>query len=144
MTRPPVVPGRPAVSRVIRVKRRAALSPEAAKIAAKAVKEARDNAFRLSLAVAGIHVEPVAEHRFHPTRKWRWDWSWPERKLAIEVDGGVWTRGKHGRGAGIVQDHAKQNAAVALGWRVMRCTPRDLTDPAFARLVAEAYRVSSG
>ena len=27
---------------------------------------------------------PVFEHRFHPTRKWRFDLSWPDHKLALD------------------------------------------------------------
>ena len=29
------------------------------------------------------------ELRFHKTRKWRFDYAWPDRKLFLEVDGGV-------------------------------------------------------
>lgn len=69
---------------------------------------------------------PVAEHRFHPVRRWRWDYAWPEAKVALEVDGGVWTGGKHGRGSGIVKDHEKRNAGAELGWRLLVVTPGKL------------------
>lgn len=69
---------------------------------------------------------PVAEYRFHPTRKWRMDWAWPEHRVAIEVDGGVWVRGAHGRGTGIVRDQEKGREAAALGWRIIRCQPKEL------------------
>lgn len=72
--------------------------------------------------LAGLGA-PAAEHRFHPIRKWRFDWAWVPQKIALEVQGGVWTGGKHGRGAGIVKDHEKLNAAQALGWRVIQLTP---------------------
>lgn len=68
----------------------------------------------------------VAEHKFHPTRKWRFDFAWVDAQVALEVDGGVWTRGAHGRGSGIVRDIEKGNAAVMLGWRVLRVQPREL------------------
>ena len=32
---------------------------------------------------------PVTEYRFHPERRWRADFAWPEKKLLVEVDGGV-------------------------------------------------------
>jgi very-short-patch-repair endonuclease len=83
---------------------------------------------------------PIQEHRFHPVRKWRWDFAWPEHKLALEVDGGVWVGGKHGRGAGIVKDHAKQNAAAELGWRVMRVTPRQLASIDTVAMVRRALQ----
>jgi len=30
---------------------------------------------------------PVFEYRFHPSRKWRFDIAWPERRVAVEVEG---------------------------------------------------------
>jgi very-short-patch-repair endonuclease len=67
---------------------------------------------------------PVTEHRFHPVRKWRFDLAWPELLVAVEVDGGVWVQGRHTRGAGVENDAAKVSHAAALGWRVLRVTPR--------------------
>ena len=67
--------------------------------------------------------EPVREHRFHETRKWRFDFAYPAQKLAIEVEGGVWSGGRHTRGSGFTNDCEKYNAALMNGWRVYRCTP---------------------
>jgi very-short-patch-repair endonuclease len=61
------------------------------------------------------------EHVFHPTRKWRFDFAFPSVKLAIEVDG----RGRHQTVTGARADHEKQNAAIALGWKVMRFAATD-------------------
>jgi very-short-patch-repair endonuclease len=69
---------------------------------------------------------PVREHRFHPVRRWRFDYSWIEHKVALEVEGGVWTGGRHTRGAGFVGDMEKYNAAVLAGWRVVRVVPSKL------------------
>jgi len=41
-------------------------------------------------------------------------------KIAIEAEGGVWTGGRHTRGGGYTKDAEKYNAAVVLGWRVLR------------------------
>ncbi len=70
--------------------------------------------------------EPVAEHRFHPTRRWRFDYAWPDHRVALEVEGGIWSGGRHTRGAGYLGDLEKYNAATLLGWRVLRTTPRSL------------------
>lgn len=70
--------------------------------------------------------EPVAEHRFHEVRKWRFDWAWIDAKVALEVEGGVWSGGSHGRGTGITRDIEKGNAAAVRGWIVLRCQPREL------------------
>lgn len=42
----------------------------------------------------------VREHRFHPARRWRFDFAWPELLFAVEVEGGIWTGGRHNRGSG--------------------------------------------
>lgn len=81
--------------------------------------------FTKCLAAQGI-PSPVAEHRFHSVRQWRFDFAWPAHKIALEVEGGVWTGGRHTRGAGFLKDVEKYNAAAALGWRVLRCTPSTL------------------
>ena len=69
---------------------------------------------------------PVREHRFHPVRRWRFDYAWPEQMVALEVDGGVWTGGRHTRGAGFLSDMEKLNAATVAGWRVVRVVPSKL------------------
>lgn len=64
--------------------------------------------------------EPQREHRFEPERKWRFDFAWPQRLLAVEVEGAVWANGRHTRGSGYVKDMEKYNRAAILGWRVLR------------------------
>lgn len=65
---------------------------------------------------------PEREHKFHPTRRWRFDLAYPARSLAIEVEGGVYSGGRHTRGKGFTDDCEKYNQAVLLGWRVLRFT----------------------
>lgn len=77
--------------------------------------------------LAGLPM-PVAEFKFHPSRKWRFDWAFPERSLAIEVEGGAWTGGRHTRGAGFENDLEKYAEALALGWQILRVTPTWITN----------------
>lgn len=63
------------------------------------------------------------EFTFHPSRKWRFDYAWPKRKVAVEVEGAVWVQGRHTRGSGYVKDMEKYNEAAILGWRLIRVTP---------------------
>lgn len=69
---------------------------------------------------------PEKEYRFHPTRKWRFDFAWPKERVALEIEGGIWTRGAHVRGAHFLSDCEKYNTAALLGWRVFRFTPEQL------------------
>ncbi|NBW12840.1 MAG: hypothetical protein EBR82_32935 [Caulobacteraceae bacterium] len=62
--------------------------------------------------------EPVREHRFHATRKWRFDLAWTRLKVAVELHGGTWKRKSGHNGAGVAKDAAKINAAQELGWKV--------------------------
>lgn len=71
------------------------------------------------IKVAGL-PEPVIEHRFHPPRRWRFDFCWPNKMLAVEVDGGGYVYGRHNRPEGQQKDAEKYNQAVLDGWRVLR------------------------
>lgn len=73
-----------------------------------------------------LGYEPVREFRFHPTRKWRFDYAIPVLKIAIECDGGVWTGGRHVSPQGYLKDMEKFNAAAELGWVVLKFTPQTL------------------
>ena len=75
----------------------------------------------LQIRAAGLPV-PVREHRFHPSRRWRFDFAYPDEKIAIEIEGGVWIGGRHTRGSGFTSDCEKYNEAARLGWRVFRLT----------------------
>lgn len=64
------------------------------------------------------------EYRFHPERKWRFDLAWPQDHvmLACEIEGGIWTNGRHTRGSGFQKDCEKYNEAALLDWTVLRMT----------------------
>lgn len=69
--------------------------------------------------LAGL-PKPETEYRFHPTRRWRFDFAWPSRSIAVEVDGGVFVQGRHNRGVGVEKDMEKFAEAMIAGWRVLR------------------------
>ena len=66
------------------------------------------------------------EHRFHETRKWRFDLAFTDHKLAVEVEGGGFVQGRHTRGLGLEKDAEKYAEAAILGWTVLRVTPRQV------------------
>jgi very-short-patch-repair endonuclease len=62
---------------------------------------------------------PVPEYPCVPDRKFRWDFAWPDHKVAVEVQGGIWTQGAHARGNGLLRDYEKANLASLHGWCVL-------------------------
>ena len=86
---------------------------------------------------------PEAEVRFHPKRKWRFDYAWRDLKIAIEVEGVTPGGGRHQRMIGYEGDCTKYNAAQLLGWIVLRFTPRQCLKETIKTLatVAEAHRI---
>lgn len=64
--------------------------------------------------------EATREAQLVPGRKFRTDLSWPDRLVAVEVDGGEWGLGRHGRGIGMRADCEKANALTLAGWAVFR------------------------
>lgn len=78
------------------------------------------------LCVAAGLPEPVAEFQFAAPRRWRFDWSLVDYKVAIEVQGGLFVQGRHSRGAALLKEHEKLNAAAVLGWRILFVTPNTL------------------
>lgn len=89
----------------------------------------------------------VPEYRFDPHRKWRFDFVLmrgdvlSERVVALEVEGGAWTGGRHTRGSGFVKDIEKYNAATLQGWKVLRCVPDDLCTTDTVEMVKRALNV---
>lgn len=71
---------------------------------------------------------PEREYRFHPVRKWRVDFAWTDRKLAVECEGGSWIIGRHQRPLGFEEDCIKYNTAAVMGWRVLRFTKAMIDD----------------
>ena len=67
---------------------------------------------------------PERQHRFHPKRKWQLDFAWIDRKIAVEIHGGIYMQGHHSRGQNQEDDFEKVNEAVRLGWRVFVFGPK--------------------
>lgn len=71
---------------------------------------------------------PAIEYPFAAVmgRKWRFDFVFLKERLAIEVQGGLFSGGRHVRGAALVAEYAKLNAAAELGYRCLFIQPREL------------------
>jgi hypothetical protein len=61
------------------------------------------------------------EYKFHPKRKFRFDYAIP--MVAFEYEGGIYQKSRHTTATGYSKDCEKYNQAALLGWRVFRFTP---------------------
>jgi very-short-patch-repair endonuclease len=84
--------------------------------------------------------QPQREWRFHVNRRWRFDFAWRERKLAVEVEGGVWSKGRHTTGVGFTKDIEKYNAAAILGWKVLRFTTQQVRSGEAIKTLMDVFR----
>ena len=73
---------------------------------------------------AGIEFE----YRFDKVRRWRFDMAYVEYKLSVEIEGGIFSHGRHTRGSGFIKDMEKYNAAVLQGWSILRYAPNQITE----------------
>lgn len=90
------------------------------------------------------------EYRFHPTRRYRFDIAWPDRKLALEIEGVVYPdkrdddrtvlRGRHVTPKGFRDDCIKYGEAFALGWTVLRVLPEQILDGSALRWLTARLR----
>jgi very-short-patch-repair endonuclease len=87
-------------------------------------------------------IDLFAEYRFHPPRRFRFDFANLETKIAIEIQGGVWMKkSRHKTGSGLVKEYEKLNLAAADGWRVFLLC-RDSIDEPNLNLIASAIKAS--
>ena len=101
--------------------------PKAKAAVNQAKKAAQVDALR-SKVLAQLHglPTPATELVFHPKRRWRLDFAWPTRMIAVEIHGGIHSGGRHTRGKGFVEDRAKMNEAALLGWTVIEAAPEHI------------------
>lgn len=81
-----------------------------------------------------------AEFKFHPARKWRFDFVHHPSKIAVEIEGGQFCQGRHQRPLGFEQDCIKYDAAIFLGYRVFRLTGRMITSDTLTEIMALMQR----
>jgi len=74
----------------------------------------------LHMRVSGIRFS--REVRFHPERRWKFDFALVGCQVAVECEGGTRSGGRHVRGTGFEKDCEKYAEAAVLGWTVLRFT----------------------
>jgi len=83
-----------------------------------------------------LRLHFVREYQFCRDRKWRFDYAVRD-SLAIEIEGGAWSKGRHTRGKGFIADMEKYNTATMMGWRVLRFTPEQILTGKAKQFIAE-------
>lgn len=93
----------------------------------KEIAEAKQKAFVLLCEQKGLPI-PQPEYQFNKNRKWRIDYYFERNglKVGLEVEGGVWTNGRHTRGSGFVKDMEKYNSMALHNIFLLRIQPKDL------------------
>lgn len=74
----------------------------------------------LARQLDAMKISYTKEFQFHPERKWRADFRIDGYPILIEVEGGVWSQGRHTRGKGFEGDCEKYNQAAILGYHVLK------------------------
>ena len=86
----------------------------------KGEKAASEGEAKLASDLKALRINFEQEYKFHPKRQWKADFHMTGTKILVEVEGGIWTGGRHTRGKGFINDMEKYNAATVLGYQVLR------------------------
>ena len=78
-----------------------------------------EDMFAFQLDAVGL-TGYVREYQAIPGRRFRFDFCWVKERLAVEIQGGTYSRGAHARPLGIKRDYEKGNLAVQFGWKVLQ------------------------
>lgn len=87
-------------------------------------------------------AQPVEQFRYVPGRKFTADFAWPDARLLVFCEGGVFGGKAHGSVSGILKDVERSQFAASNGWRVFRVTNKCLKENATGTLerLREAVR----
>jgi hypothetical protein len=122
----------------VRVEATAAEIRQAKLFATRRRREAKALPLLLQMKAAGIPT-PEQEVKFERTREWCFDYAWKGWKIALEVEGGIWTHGRHVRGTGFTRDCEKYNRAAILKWMLLRVTTDMVKDGRAIDTLREAF-----
>ncbi len=91
-----------------------------------------------------VGTEGKYEYCFYPTRRWRFDVAWPDVKVALEIEGGVWQYGRHNRASSFLKDMEKYNEAASMDWLVLRCPWEWVEDGRIFEVLVKTIKMRSG
>ena len=94
----------------------------------------------LAIHLKAKNIQFEQEFLFHPTRKWRADFHIVGQKLLIEVEGGIWSNGRHTRAKGYLDDMEKYNAVQVSGYRLLRFSTEQVKSGLAVRKIEEMVK----
>jgi len=90
----------------------------------------------------------LKEYKFMYSRGWKFDYAFPQLKIAIEYDGIVYKpsqqRGGHQTPKGIINDQEKRNEAQVRGWIVLLANQTSIDNRTFIDQLERAIKVRRG
>ena len=80
------------------------------------------------------------EFKFAQHRRWRADFLITGTRILIEVEGGIFSNGRHTRGTGYTKDCEKYNWAASNNWLLLRFTTGQVNSGDAVKVVLEAIK----
>ena len=80
------------------------------------------------------------EYVFFEGRRFRFDFAWPNFLIAVEIEGGTYSMGRHTRGSGFAKDCEKYNLAALDGWQVYRFTTGMVKDGSAKNFMKQVFQ----
>lgn len=85
-----------------------------------------------------VGLNPIRQYKFHPNRKYLADFGFPEFRLIVEVNGGIWlAKSGHNTGTGIIRDYKKSNCAQLMGYIYLQFTADEVNNGEALAMVEE-------
>jgi len=84
-------------------------------------------------------IDLEVEKKLIPDRRFRFDYVNFESKVAVEINGQIWSKGGHSSGGGLNRDYEKLNLAQSLGYIVFQLSAEMITSQ-WLNLIAEAIK----
>jgi very-short-patch-repair endonuclease len=81
-------------------------------------------------------IELWAEQRLIPGRGYRFDFVHFDARVAIEIQGQIWVKGRHNTGTGLISSYQKLNLANSRGWQVFQLSEELITEQ-WLKLIAD-------
>jgi very-short-patch-repair endonuclease len=77
------------------------------------------------------------------SKRYRLDFAHPDSRTGIEIQGGVYSRGRHVTGSGYERDCKKYNLAYTSGWTIFLLTSTMAKDAAWLAVIASHIAAQS-